>query len=41
MLIEMGKVSVETKGHTGQFPELALGSCTTALKQLTEGPCGL
>ena len=40
MMIEMGKVSVETKGHAGDFPESALGSCTTGAKQLTQGPCG-
>jgi hypothetical protein len=40
MMIEMGKVSVETKGGGGHFPELALGSCTSILKQLSEGPCG-
>jgi hypothetical protein len=40
MMIEIGKVSVETKGPRGQFPESALGSCTTGAKQLTEGPSG-
>jgi hypothetical protein len=40
MMIEMGKVSVETKGTRGQFPESALGSCTTGAKQPNEGPCG-
>jgi hypothetical protein len=40
MMIEMGKVSLETKGTHGQFPESFLGSCTTGAKQPTEGSCG-